>query len=55
MVRDRDFAALYAGRAVFGRNGGSAGSAAGRNDMHGAIPGDGSENVSSKIQKAWKH
>lgn len=39
MIRNRDFAMLYAGRAVFNRNGEYAGVVVGRNDMHGAILG----------------
>lgn len=39
MVRNKDFAMPYAGRAVFDRNGELAGAVAGRNDMHGVIPG----------------
>ena len=39
MVRNRDFAMLYAGRAVSDRNGGYAGVVAGWNDMPGVILG----------------
>lgn len=39
MIRNRDFAALYAGRAVFGKNGEYAGVVVGWNDMHGVILG----------------
>lgn len=39
MIRNRDFAILYAGRAVFNKNGG----------MKLVSMGDGLENVSSKI------
>lgn len=53
MIRNKDFALPYAGRAVFNRNGGYAGAVVGRNDMHGGMnlvgTGDGLENVSSKI------
>lgn len=44
MVGNKDFASLYAGRAAFGKNGGHAGAAAGRNDMHGVISGAGHVN-----------
>ena len=54
MTGNRDFAAPYAGRAVFGRNV-QAAHIRGRNGgMKLAGTGDGSENVSSKIQKVWK-
>lgn len=53
MIRNRDFAMLYAGRAVFNKNSEYAGVVVGWNDMHGVIlgvdHGDGSENVASKI------
>ena len=39
MIRNRDFAMLYAGRAVFNRNGEFAGVVAGWNDMLGVILG----------------
>lgn len=39
MVRNRDFAILYAGRAVFNKNGEFAGVVVGWNDMHGVILG----------------
>lgn len=39
MIRNRDFAMLYAGRAVFDRNGEFAGVVVGWNDMHGVIVG----------------
>lgn len=39
MIRNRDFALLYAGRAVFNRNGEYAGVVVGWNDMHGVILG----------------
>lgn len=39
MIRNRDFAMPYAGRAVFNKNGEYAGVVVGRNDMHGVIPG----------------
>ena len=39
MVRNRDFATLYAGRAVFNKNGEFAGAVVGWNDMHGVILG----------------
>ena len=39
MIRNRDFAMLYAGRAVFDRNGEFAGAVVGWNDMHGVILG----------------
>lgn len=39
MIRNRDFAMLYAGRAVFNRNGEFAGVVVGWNDMHGVILG----------------
>lgn len=39
MIRNKDFALLYAGRAVFNKNGEYAGAVAGRNDMPGVIPG----------------
>lgn len=39
MIRNRDFALLYAGRAVFNRNGEYAGVVVGWNDMHGVIMG----------------
>lgn len=37
MIRDKDFAMLYAGRAVFNKNGEYAGVVVGWNDMHGVI------------------
>lgn len=39
MIRNRDFARLYAGRAVFNKNGDYAGVVVGWNDMHGVIVG----------------
>lgn len=39
MIRNKDFAMLYAGRAVFNRNGEFAGVVAGWNDIHGVILG----------------
>lgn len=39
MIRNKDFAALYAGRAVFNKNGEYAGVVVGWNDMHGVILG----------------
>lgn len=39
MIRNRDFALLYAGRAVFDKNGEFAGAVVGWNDMHGVIMG----------------
>lgn len=39
MIRNRDFAMLYAGRAVFNKNGEFAGVVVGWNDMHGVILG----------------
>lgn len=39
MIRNKDFAMLYAGRAVFNRNGELAGVVAGWNDIHGVILG----------------
>lgn len=62
MIRNKDFALPYTGRAVFNRNG----EYAGRNDMHGGMKpvsmGNGLENVSSKIweekvwgDKVWRH
>lgn len=39
MIRNRDFAMLYAGRAVFDKNGEFAGVVVGWNDMHGVIMG----------------
>ena len=39
MARNRDFALLYAGRAVFNKNGEYAGVVVGWNDMHGVILG----------------
>lgn len=39
MIRNRDFAMLYAGRAVFDKNGEYAGAVVGWNDMHGVILG----------------
>lgn len=39
MIRNRDFALLYAGRAVFSKNGEYAGVVVGWNDMHGVILG----------------
>lgn len=59
MIRNKDFASLYAGRAVFNKNGEYAGVVAGWNDMHGGMKlvsmGDGLENVSPKIweEKVW--
>ena len=41
MIRNRDFAMLYAGRAVFSKNGEYAGVVVGWNDMHGVIMGVG--------------
>lgn len=41
MIRNKDFALLYAGRAVFNRNGEFAGVVVGWNDMHGVILGVG--------------
>lgn len=41
MIRNRDFATLYAGRAVFNKNGEYAGVVVGWNDMHGVILGIG--------------
>lgn len=53
MIRNKDFAMLYAGRAVFTRENEFAGVVVGWNDMHGGMKlvsmGDGLENVSSKI------
>lgn len=39
MIRNKDFALLYAGRAVFSKNGGYAGVVVGWNDMLGVILG----------------
>lgn len=39
MIRNRDFAMLYAGRRVFDRSSGFTGVVVGWNDMHGVIPG----------------
>ena len=39
MIRNRDFAMLYAGRTVFNKNGEFAGMVVGWNDMHGVIVG----------------
>ena len=39
MIRNRDFAMMYAGRAVFNKNGEYAGVVVGWNDMHGVILG----------------
>ena len=39
MIRNKDFALLYAGRAVFDKNGEFAGVIVGWNDMHGVIFG----------------
>lgn len=39
MIRNKDFAMLYAGHAVFSKNGGYAGVVVGWNDMHGVILG----------------
>lgn len=39
MIRNKDFATLYAGRAVFNKNGEYAGVVVGWNDMHGVILG----------------
>lgn len=39
MIRNKDFAMLYAGRAVFNKNGEFAGVVVGWNDMHGVIMG----------------
>ena len=39
MIRNRDFAMMYAGRAVFDKNGEYAGVVVGWNDMHGVILG----------------
>lgn len=39
MIRNRDFAMLYAGRAVFNKNGEFAGVVVGWNDIHGVILG----------------
>lgn len=41
MIRNKDFAMLYAGRAVFDKNGVYAGTVVGWNDMHGVILGVG--------------
>ena len=41
MIRNKDFALLYAGRAVFNKNGEYAGVVVGWNDMHGVIMGVG--------------
>lgn len=39
MIRNKDYALLYAGRAVFNKNGEYAGVVVGWNDMHGVILG----------------
>lgn len=39
MIRNKDFALLYAGRAVLDKNGEFAGAVVGWNDMHGVILG----------------
>nr|DAF77278.1 MAG TPA: hypothetical protein [Caudoviricetes sp.] len=39
MIRNKDFALLYAGRAVFNKNGEYAGVVVGWNDIHGVIMG----------------
>lgn len=39
MIRNKDFATLYAGRAVFDKDGEYAGVVVGWNDMHGVIMG----------------
>lgn len=39
MIRNKDFAMLYAGRAVFNKNGEFAGAVVGWNDVHGVILG----------------
>lgn len=39
MIRNKDFAMRYAGRAVFNKNGEYAGTVVGWNDMHGVILG----------------
>lgn len=39
MIRNKDFAMLYAGRAVFDKNGEFAGAVVGWNDIHGVILG----------------
>lgn len=39
MIRNKDFAILYAGRTVFNKNGEFAGVVVGWNDMHGVIVG----------------
>lgn len=39
MIRNKDFALLYGGRAVFDKNGEFAGAVVGWNDMHGVIMG----------------
>lgn len=39
MIRNKDFALLYAGRAAFNKNGEYAGVVVGWNDMHGVILG----------------
>lgn len=39
MIRNKDFAMMYAGREVFDRNGKYAGVVVGWNDMHGVITG----------------
>lgn len=41
MIRNKDFALLYAGRAVFDKNGEYAGVVVGWNDVHGVITGVG--------------
>lgn len=41
MIRNKDFATLYAGHAVFNKNGEYAGVVVGWNDMHGVVLGVG--------------
>lgn len=48
MIRNKDFALLYAGRAVFDKNGVYAGTVVGWNDMHGVILG-----VSDEGWQSW--
>lgn len=48
MIRNKDFALLYAGRAVFDKNGEYAGVVVGWNDMHGVILG-----VSHEGWQSW--
>lgn len=48
MIRNKDFAILYAGRAVFDKNGVYAGTVVGWNDMHGVILG-----VSHEGWQSW--